>query len=86
VRFIHVRDKRETKGGLTIGYVLDESNRQRAVVTVAKCSRSDAYDRKKGRLICENRFNHGTGYLVPVDPNWIEDSIVCEVKKRINAS
>lgn len=83
MRFIHVRGKRRPNEVLTIGYVLDEE-RKRALCSIAKCSRHDAYEKEKGNMICRNRFEHGTGYMVPVDPSFIEDSIVCEVRKRIN--
>ena len=83
MRFLHLR-KNGNKGGLTIGYVLDEMA-GRAVVTVAQCSRKDNYDRKKGKLICENRYEFGTGWLVPVDVENIEGSIACEVIRRLRS-
>lgn len=80
MRFIHSRPKGE-KGGLTVGYVLDLVTNKRAVVTIAKCSHRDNYNKSMGRLICERRYAYGTGFLVPVDPEDVDGSILRAVAK-----
>ncbi len=75
MKFIHLRQG-EHKGGLTVGYILDPQN-HRAVMVLAQCSR---HDRKKGRFICEKKWEGGRGSLIPVNPLAIIASIVKEAE------
>lgn len=79
MKYIHSIFK-HGKGGMTVGYVLDADS-QRAAVTLAQCSLSDNYSKPKGRMICENRYEHGTGFLIPVDPKNIHHSILEGARK-----
>lgn len=84
MKFIHKRNE-SNKGGLTVGYVLDEAS-VRAVVTVARCNYRDNYSRVMGRTICESRYEHGTGWLVPVDPENVVGSILRRVEKVLEGA
>lgn len=64
-KFVHLRygnlldGRLEAKGGVTIGFDLNDSSK--ACYTIARCARTDHYNKAIGRAITSGRLQQGKG-------------------------
>lgn len=65
MRFFHFRpDPTSRFGGTTIGYERIDTTGNKFVVSFARCSERDVWDRKKSLKICTGRMNVGKCEIV----------------------
>lgn len=71
MKFFHIRAKHEDgtpkcTGGITAGY--EKINDRKLLVTFARCSERDVFNKAKARLICEGRMRKGVKTLEVIIP------------------
>ena len=85
MRFIHLRKYSDTqdrwgdvlpKGGLTIGYTIDD---EVVKYSVARCNDKDHFNKRVGRMICEGRMEKNICFEIPLVKHHLVDAIVADV-------
>lgn len=73
MKFFHIRAKHKDgtpkcTGGITVGYERLDNKGRELLVTFARCSERDVFNKAKARLICEGRMRKGVKTFEVVIP------------------